>query len=143
MCMCAVCVHIYTDSGFIFWEGEVGHPLSELTGKIHKIRNNFPVFQDHCPSHSHGLFFIMIATVRKSSISHRTEQFLLFQLLEWLIRWYVIIPWRAEAPCQNGPPQSPVPLKVIATELSESRGTTKIKQKTNKNKQKKNSFLEW
>lgn len=83
----------------------------------------------------------MIATVPKSSISHRTEQFPRFQLLNDSFG----------ASSFPGEPRHcvkkwPTP-KPSATESDSHRAelikrNNKIKQKTNKNKQKKNSFLE-
>lgn len=118
MCMCAVYVHIYTNIGFLLYFGKVKSVTLRLVGKCMGLE----IVPQYCgtPAQATVMAFpLMMATVPKSSISHRTEQFPRFQLQQWLI-WYVIIPWRAEAPHQimAQSNQSPVPLKFIAIELS-------------------------
>ena len=83
----------------------------------------------------------MIATVPKSSISHRTEQFPRFQLLNDSLG-ASSFPGELRHHVKKWPTPKPSATESDSHRAELIKRNNKIKQKTNKNKQKKNSFLE-
>lgn len=81
MCVCVVCLHIYTNVGFSFYFGKVKWVTLRVKGKTHGLSDCSPGFWDSCPSHHHGLsplwllLYQNLASVTEQSNSHGSSYY--------------------------------------------------------------------